>query len=190
VFEALGLERPHVVASSMGGRFAIDYAVTYPDALRSLVVHAGGISGDEYRDPAALEGPAAVAQAVARGDFAEAMRLVLDFAPMRRAAADPAVRARLETIIGDHAWRSFTEPDPWLDAETPATEHLGEIGVPTLVLTGEHDIPDHHRQARLLADGIPDARLVVIPDAGHMVYMEQPELFNEAVLEFLATLPT
>lgn len=57
--------------------------------------------------------------------------------------------------------------------------------MPTLVVTGEHDIPDHHRQARLLADGIPDARLVVIPDAGHMVYMEQPELFNEAIIEFL-----
>ena len=185
IFEALRLDRPHVVASSMGGRFALDYAVTYPEALRSLVVHVGGISGDEYQDPSVLEGYAPIAQAVARGDLDEAMRLVLDVPPMRRAAADPEVRARLETIIGDHAWRSFQEPDPWLDTETPAIDHLGDILVPTLVITGEHDIPDHHRQARLLANGIPNARLIVIPGASHMVYMEQPALFNEAVLEFL-----
>ena len=185
VFEALGLDRPHLVGSSMGGRFAIDYAVAYPDELRSLVVHVGGISGDDDQDPAVFDGPAAVAQAVARGDFAEAMRLVFQLEPMRRAAADAEIRERLETIIGDHAWRSFQEPDPWLDTETPATEHLGEIGVATLVMTGEHDIADHHRQARLLADGIPEARLVVIPGASHMVNLEQPDLFNGAVLDFL-----
>jgi len=189
VFEALGLDRPHLVASSMGGRFAVDYAVAFPDGLSSLVVHPGGLSGYDYQDPAALEGPAAVARAVARGDLAEAMRLVLELEPMRRAAADPAVRERLETQIRDHAWRSFQEPDPWLDAETPVTEHLGEIMVPTLVIIGAHDIPDHHRQARLLADGVPDARLVVIPDASHMVYMEQPDLFNNAVVEFLLEQP-
>lgn len=185
VFEALGLDRPHLVGSSMGGRFAVDYAVAYPDALSSLVVHPGGLSGDDYQDPGFLDGYMAMAEAAAQGNLAEATRLVLEFEPMRLAAADPEIGERLQTIIGDYSWQAFREPDPWLETETPATEHLGDIRVPTLVITGEHDIPDHHRQARLLAEGIPDARLVVIPGASHMVSMEQPNLFNEAVLGFL-----
>lgn len=189
VFEVLGIERPHLVGSSMGGRYAVDYAVAYPDGLRSLVVHPGGLSGDDYQDPAFLEDFTAISEAAARGDLAEATRLVLEIEPMRRAAADPEIRKELETIIGDYSWQAFREPDPWLETETPATEHLGAIKVPTLIVIGEHDIADHHRQARLLADGIAGARLAVIPDASHMLNMEQPDLFNQAILDFLAAVP-
>lgn len=189
IFDALELERPHLVGASMGGRFAVDYAVAYPDALRSLTVVPGGLSGDEYEDPDLLIGFTAIVAAAERGDLDEARRLVLDFPPMRPASAIPAIRARLETIIGDYSWQSFREPDPWLDTDRPAVAHLAEITAPTLVIVGELDIPNHQRQARLLASGIPDVRLVEIPGAGHVTNMEKPTEFNRVLREFLSSRP-
>lgn len=62
---------------------------------------------------------------------------------------------------------------------------LGEIRAPTLVITGERDttVPPHFQ--RSLAEGIPNARRVIIPGAGHAVIADQPAIFNETLLEFL-----
>lgn len=185
VFDALGLDRPHLVGSSMGGRFAVDYAIAYPDSLRSLIVLPGGLSGDDYQDAGILEGFTVIAAAAERGDHREATRLVLEFEPMRHASANPEIRERLETIIGDYTWEEYRQPDLWQETDRPAVEHLADIRVPTLVIVGALDIPDHRRQGRLLVEGIAGARLVEIPGASHMVNMERPELFNRALLEFL-----
>jgi tetratricopeptide (TPR) repeat protein len=64
-------------------------------------------------------------------------------------------------------------------------DHLGEISVPTLIVIGEYDIADVHAHGGALEAGIPGARRVIIPGAGHLVPMESPEEFNSAVLGFL-----
>jgi pimeloyl-ACP methyl ester carboxylesterase len=60
----------------------------------------------------------------------------------------------------------------------------------TVVIVGEKDIPDFQRIAVRLEKEIPRARRVVIEGAGHLVNLEQPERFNQAVLEFLGGLKT
>src|SRR6266508_2545616 len=74
-------------------------------------------------------------------------------------------------------------------AERPdATAVLGQISVPTLVITGMEDeliAPDESVQ---MAAEIRDARLIQVPDAGHLVNLEQAELVNEGLLDFLAPL--
>lgn len=57
--------------------------------------------------------------------------------------------------------------------------------MPTLIVVGSSDIPDVHAHAGAIAAGIPDARRVVIEKAGHLVHLERPDAFNEAVLSFL-----
>lgn len=64
-------------------------------------------------------------------------------------------------------------------------EDLGSISAPTLVVVGEDDPATTPGDARLLADNIPDAKLVVIPGARHLVNVEQPEAFTAAVLDHL-----
>ena len=63
---------------------------------------------------------------------------------------------------------------------------LGRITAPTLVVAGTDDYSITLQQKRDLAEGIPGARLIVVPDASHTVPEEQPELFNREVLAFLA----
>ena len=66
-----------------------------------------------------------------------------------------------------------------------ALPRLGEIHIPTLLLVGDADIPDVHAHAGALEAGIPRARLVVINDAGHLMYLEKPAEFSRVVIDFL-----
>jgi 3-oxoadipate enol-lactonase len=60
-------------------------------------------------------------------------------------------------------------------------DQLHEITVPTLVLAGEADPATPVEMCRDIVDGIPDARLVVIPEAAHLLTVEQPEIVNAAI---------
>ncbi len=62
---------------------------------------------------------------------------------------------------------------------------LAQIACPTLVITGELDGPTPPADGKLMAERIPGARLEIIPKAGHLSNLEQPEAFNRALLDFL-----
>jgi proline iminopeptidase len=68
-------------------------------------------------------------------------------------------------------------------------EALGGIRKPVLILVGEHDRTTTPRAAREMHDGIPDSELVIIPQAGHMTYIEQPDIYFAAVRDFFARHP-
>jgi 3-oxoadipate enol-lactonase len=70
--------------------------------------------------------------------------------------------------------------------ERPALPRLGEIAVPTLIVTGEQDIADVHAHSGAIEAGISGARRVVLPGSGHVPYLEVPEAFHGVVREFLA----
>ena len=83
-------------------------------------------------------------------------------------------------VAYEHGPADLEEPDP------PASDRLGEVAAPALVVVGEHDRPDIHAMAGALASGIPGAERVLLPGAAHLPNMEQPQEFNRVVLEFLA----
>jgi 3-oxoadipate enol-lactonase len=62
---------------------------------------------------------------------------------------------------------------------------LREIQAPTLVISGENDATIPLDYQRILANGIPNARHVIIPNAGHAVIVDQPDRFNSALSDFL-----
>jgi 3-oxoadipate enol-lactonase len=62
---------------------------------------------------------------------------------------------------------------------------LGEIHVPTLIVVGEHDIPDVHAHAGAIQAAIPSSTREIVPGADHLVHMEQPARFNTLVRSFL-----
>ena len=67
-------------------------------------------------------------------------------------------------------------------------DRLAEIEVPALIVVGEEDRAQPVSRGRQMASAIPGARLAVIPKAGHLSALEQPEAFNRALFEFLETL--
>ena len=78
---------------------------------------------------------------------------------------------------------------PTQPAGKVAVRSLSEIKVPALILTGEFDIPDVHAHAGAINAGISNSRREIIPRSGHLIPIEQPALFNEAIMKFLNNLP-
>lgn len=68
---------------------------------------------------------------------------------------------------------------------TTCRDRLGEIRIPVLLVWGQHDQIHPVEDGLYMASQLPDAQLVIVPDAGHEAMIDQPEFFNETVLAFL-----
>jgi pimeloyl-ACP methyl ester carboxylesterase len=187
LLDALGLERVHLIGASMGGMVVQEFALAWPERLRSLVI-ACSTCGGPHATPAAPE----VVQAMLRGAARDASE-----AEQRRALAvlvHPESPARRSEGLAFYEATKKAWPH---SAEEVARRVLGirafdtfarlpELRVPTLVLTGSDDALVPPANARLLAGRIPGAELVVVPESGHVFFCEQPEATNRALLAFLA----
>ena len=116
------------------------------------------------------------------------LRLWVDGLKRTPEQVNPTVRKR----VYEMQYRAFTIPMPEdadeQQVEPPAITRLAEIQVPTLVIVGDLDLPEKLDISKQLATSIPGAKLEVIRGAAHMVSMEQPQKFNDIVLNFLGTL--
>ncbi len=181
----LNISKAHIVGLSLGARMAIDFTLDHPERVRTLIAASPGISG--YGDDNQLIQSLQTLAAVARTDgLEEALQIVLSnpFLPQ-----DPAVQEKMSRILLDNPQVFYlgfptialmTSPDP------PALGRLGEIGIPTLVIAGSDDHESIQGMADSLTREIQGARKVLIAGASHMVHLEQPAAFNQAILDFLS----
>jgi pimeloyl-ACP methyl ester carboxylesterase len=101
------------------------------------------------------------------------------------AQVNPVVRQRVAEME-THNLALGANEDFMRHLEPPAVGRLGAIRVPTLVIIGDRDVAYIRRVADVLASDIAGARKVVMYDTAHVPNMEQPEAFNQLVLDFLA----
>ena len=110
------------------------------------------------------------------------MPFVANNVPSRISDPSRSPNKSFTTDIGNvEALKLFNADPPDL------TPELGRIAAPTLVIAGEQDFICGPVSARELVAGIPDSRLVLLPDAGHWVFFEESERFGAAVREFLSS---
>lgn len=188
----LGVERAVLIGSSMGGQLATDFALEYPGMVAALVLVGAGISGRQPSDYLMQQWQTIDALAEA-GDVAQSvemeLRLWVDGPGRAPEQVAPAVRELVREMNTENVRRALEPEQGQPQAlEPPALLRLGEISVPTLVLVGEHDVPDVLESAERLARDIPGARKIVLPGTAHLPSLEQPEVFNRLVLKFLAEL--
>lgn len=186
VLDHLGVQRAHVVGVSMGSQTAIELAVAAPERVASLVAvaaRAGVPVSPELR-----ANWDRVNEIYEAGDIKGAneyeLRMWIDGPQRTPEMIDPAFRERVRAMNGALFLRDDDEGDE-IDLEPPAAERLGEITAPTLIIYGDQDIADVQQAGPLLAQAIPGAQLVVMPNASHLPQMEHPARFNEVVLAFL-----
>ncbi len=177
LFETLALERPVLLGCGLGGWLAAEFAVRYPERLGGLVlVDAYGlqVEGALAEDEFALTPPMLRPLVFADPESALAREWLPDAEPPER--LEQALHARV--AAARLAWQFPYSPK--LRGRLPRAK------VPALVVWGERDrlVPPAHAQA--YAEGLPNARLVLIPEAAHYPYLEAPERFAEAVERFLA----
>jgi pimeloyl-ACP methyl ester carboxylesterase len=185
----LGLERAAVIGLSMGGGAVINFAIAYPDAVRALIAVDPSLGGHVWSSEFAASQAAIRADANERGIAAarEAWLTLPIFTPI---LAVPGAGERVRQLIGDYSGFHWVNKDLGRSLKPPAIQRLDEIRAPTLIIVGERDTADFHQIAATLERGIPNARTLVIPGAGHMPNMEHPRRFNDVVMEFLRSIRT
>jgi pimeloyl-ACP methyl ester carboxylesterase len=170
----------HVAGLSWGGTLALELSHRHPELVATLVL-AGAYAGWKGSLPAEeVEARVAGVRAMlAAPDDAFDPTLPGLFAgdpppevvPLMAALAADVRRESMRTALG-------------LMAETDLNDRLPRVAAPTLLLWGELDARSPLSVARRFAAEIPDARLVVLPGAGHMTNLQQPQAFNAAVRRF------
>jgi len=190
LLDYLGIESAHVFGHSFGGELAINFALAYPEAVRSLVLIEPDIQGAQGLPPLTPEEEAslaAVAAALEQGDRIGAALAIVDLHPLVTIAKDvPGVRELVQAAFTDYTWFHFLNADPVVQPEIPAAERIEEITVPTLLVVGDSTTEFQKIEVDRLAETLPDAEKVVFENSDHFPHLLYPERFNALVLDFLA----
>ena len=189
LLQYLGIEQAHIGGLSMGGTLTVGFAIAHPEMCRSLVIAsagAGSDSGDRERLVASwqslsesmmTEGMEKFADGYARG--AERLQFL---------RKDPVGWAKFHAGLAAHSAQgsSLTFRGVQMKRKTiyQLEGELQNIRIPTLVMIGDEDGPCVD-PAIFMKRNIPGAGLAVFPQAGHTINLEEPDLYNRTVSDFL-----
>ena len=202
VLDHLGVpQRPRVRSEaavvgglSMGAGIAARFAAAHPERVRGLVLAALAPGARSPRNPDA-EGTRQQSWALAFADAIE--REGLEAAGARYAwgaesGFDPAAAKMIRLGFLEHAPHAIAHTLRQLLAQQPGWREIADslrpLGLPLLVLVGERDRVSRGA-CEQLAKALPDATLIVVPGAGHVVNLEAREVVSAAIADFLAALP-
>jgi 3-oxoadipate enol-lactonase len=170
-----------LVGSSHGGELSIDFTLQYPALVRQLVLVGAVVSGFPYTDHFLNRG-ITNSQPFDKGDVAGGLSNWAKDKYLLASGHDAAKKRLLDLLTANP--QDLTHSD-YARPTQPELPRLKEIRVPTLILVGDADIPDVHAHAGAIEAGIPGSKRVVIPETGHLMYLEKPEEFSRAVITFI-----
>ena len=200
VRRALGLARLHVLGHSWGGMLAMEYALKQPPGLASLILADTGASMSQWMAETrrlVSELPPDVQQTIQRHEaggttdspeYQEACRVFSRRHLGGRIEPKPEYMKRIADKFGDEVYRLMWGSSEWNITGTlkgwDVTSRLGEISVPTLVLSGRYD------EATLALNetiyrGIPGSEWVIFENSGHFPHIEETERYLVVLSRFL-----
>jgi pimeloyl-ACP methyl ester carboxylesterase len=189
VLDALETGPAHVVGHSMGGMVAQQLALSHPQHVRTLTL-AATCAQVGCRAQSVIVSAAELAELV---EPAVAARAALPWMYSDAFFATPgAADQTVEQMLANPFQPTVEGISRQSEAigEFDASARLGEISCPTLVMVGREDILFPVESARQLADGIPDAQLVVLERTAHLLVIESPDAVTATMLKFLAKHPS
>jgi pimeloyl-ACP methyl ester carboxylesterase len=166
----------HLVAASLGGKIAIEYAARYPDRIARLVLLCPSGMGDEERLP--------LVDGVRRNDLQALLQSI--FHDTTR--IDPGLLPYYQRQFANRRWRTGLLRTVRGTMDHCVRERLAELPQPTLVVSGREDKIVDTKQAAEAAKRLPRGLYRSIPRCGHAPQMERPWLTNRLVLHFLTSL--
>lgn len=190
VLDAYDATRAVVVGCSNGGRTALDLTLAHPERVSALLLIAPSISGapqpefgPEFEQLGSMYDTAEEA-----GDHAEVNRLEAWIWLDGPLVPEGRVQGPARELFLDMNAIALEKPDPGEHRGVDvAWQRLGEIGVPTLVLVGEHDFAYIHANCRHVADATPDARLVELPGVAHLPHLEGDDKTLSEIAAFVGS---
>ena len=192
--EALQIHQAHIIGHSLGGGIALQLVLQFPEAVEKLVLVCAAGLGKEATLVLRLTAVPLLGEFLTRPSFKGTKRLLKEFVEdpalltddfvefsYRMAAQPGAQQAVLKTLRS--AGNLFGQFD---ETYRPIVENLASIRHPVMIIWGRQDrvLPVAHGQAAVT--GLPDARLEIIEDCGHLPMLEETEMFNKFILNFLS----
>ncbi len=176
LLKTLGIEKAVVGGLSMGGYCSLRFYLHHPEMVTALILMD---TGPGYRNPARRE------EWNRQNEERASLLETQGIKAFAQGAPTYTSRERLLKLnpvgLANMARKVVAQHD------SRVIENLGEIKVPTLVLLGENDTP-FLAGSQYMARAIPGAEYVVIPEAGHSANLDNVEVFNKTVLDFLRKL--
>jgi 3-oxoadipate enol-lactonase len=167
--------RAALVGSSHGGNIALSVALRYPERISDLLLVGPEAEGFPYSEHFIM------AQREFQGakDPIEVRVNNAYFIAPGNDAAREHLRNLLNASPQDHKHNDMPLP------EKPVFPYVRDLRIPTLILTGSADIADNQAVSGALLMSIPGAARIVVPNTGHLLYLEKPDLFSSLVIGFL-----
>lgn len=173
----LGLDRFHLVGFAAGGSVAWDAVLAYPERVRSLVIanNAGRLDEPDYRNFVSSLRPR---------QFGELPPEFRELGPSYRAANPEGTRRWLALELESRSRGAQIELQPLKNRLT--FKLLEQVKTPVLLMAGGADLTAPAPLLHYFTEHVRHAETLVVPDTGHSIYWEQPEIFNKAVIDFIS----
>jgi pimeloyl-ACP methyl ester carboxylesterase len=183
LFDSLQINEPVVlVALSMGGKAAVNFALAYPQKTKALILSDVAVDGFSFKE-FKLD---AIYDAGKQKGVDTANQLFLDHPIFSSTRSDSAAFHDLRNMILSYSGWQWIHKNPIQGLTPPAIQQLDQIKMPVLIITGEKDNQDFQQIADILHQNIKHSLRKQIKGAGHMCNMDQPDAFNKIVSDFLA----
>jgi pimeloyl-ACP methyl ester carboxylesterase len=191
VLDALRIDKAHIVGLSMGGFAVLHFGFTYPDRTRSLVIAGCGYgAAPDKRAQFAAEAEAAAKSFEQSGMAKAAEAYALGPTRVQFQNKDPRGWREFADQLAEHSTEGSARTMRGVQARRPSlfelVDKMKTISAPTLIMTGDEDWPCLE-PGLLMKRTIPSAALVVMPNAGHTINLEDPTAFNQHIAEFFHT---
>jgi pimeloyl-ACP methyl ester carboxylesterase len=182
VLDGLGIDRAHIVGVSMGGFATLHFGMTYPERARSLVIGGCGYGAEpDKRAQFAAEAEISAKRFEELTMANAALGYALGPTRVQYQNKDPRGWQEFADQLAEHSTEGSARTMRGVQAKRPSLfdlkEQMAAITTPTLVMTGDEDWPCLE-PALLMKRLITSASLVVMPDTGHALNLEEPAAFN------------
>lgn len=193
LLDAVDADTAHLVGVGLGGGIALEFALQHPLRVTALVLAATGLSG--YTPLGIRELSEALApmmevflSVVQGGDPAPFVDRLVAEPHTKPSRGDSQELLRRMLIDNAHIFTQFVPCGP-KPIDPPANGRLAEIQVPALVIVGERDLENVKGMAEKLHQGIPGATKTILAGSGSLPNLDDPDLFNDTVIQFLSSDP-
>jgi pimeloyl-ACP methyl ester carboxylesterase len=180
LLDTLGISKATLVGLSAGSELALNFAIAYPDRVARLIVAAPGLGG-YVLPPLPWFGPVFEAAAAGKPDSAAKLWAAT---PIMALHTNVEEAKTVTSLVMDNT-KLWTYRRTERPLDPPAIGRLAEITCPVLVIIGDQDLPHIRSIGDLLAEQVANAKLITIPGAGHIVNLDAPDQFNQALAVFL-----
>ena len=190
VLDHLEIDKPHVVGLSMGGFATLHFGLSYPDRARSLLVSGVGYGAEKDQRERFRTEAVVIADKLEKEGMA-AFAEVYAYGPTRVQFEnkDPRGFAEFKRQLTEHSAKGAANTQLGVQRERPSIfdlePQLKTLQVPTLILNGDEDWPCL-LPGVFMKRTIPSAGLLLIPNSGHAINLEEPDAFNTALADFWA----